>query len=73
MSTSELKITVLDLLKNTENKTLLNVIYDMLIADKGASEQTLSASQQKELMSRIENHKAGNSKSYSWEEVKLRS
>lgn len=70
MNTSELKTTVLDLLRDTQNKTLLSVIYDMLVVDKEEFNDDLSTAQQNELMNRIENHKSGKSKSYNWEEVK---
>ena len=70
MSTSELKLSIFELLSSTKNSKVLGAIYEILSSDSKGKRFTLSTIQQKEIDRRIKNHESGKSKSYSWEEVK---
>jgi putative addiction module component (TIGR02574 family) len=53
---------------NRADERVLNLIYGMMKAD--SETEVLSAGQQEDLDKRIANHKNGESKSYTWSEVR---
>ena len=72
MSTTELKISIFELLATTRDSKILKSIYALLKKQNAAlsDDFTLSAAQKKELDKRMKNHNSGKSKSYTWEEAK---
>ena len=55
---------------NQADERILNLFYGMMKADR--NESALTAEQQADLEKRIEQHKNGESKSYSWAEARAK-
>ena len=70
MSTSELKTSIVQLLQTTGDNRVLRVVHDILLSGKEGKAFKLSQSQEQELDKRRADHKAGRSRSYTWEEVR---
>lgn len=69
MSTVTIRKELQEYLNNADER-FIKLVYGMMQADKSSS--LLSEAERKELDKRIARHKKGESKSYSWEEVKAR-
>ncbi|MEM6526382.1 MAG: addiction module protein [Bacteroidota bacterium] len=67
MSTIKIREEVQEYL-NKADERFINLVYGMIQADK--SGPLLSATEREELDRRIARHKSGESKSYTWDEVK---
>ncbi|WKK80436.2 addiction module protein [Marivirga arenosa] len=70
MSTITLRKELQEYLNNADER-FIQLVYGMMQADK-SNDFLLSESERKKLDKRIARHKKGESKSYSWEEVKAR-
>ena len=68
MGTPQIRDIVHDYI-NQADERFIQLVYGMIQADK-SSDLLLTTSERKELDKRIARHKKGESKSYSWEEVK---
>ena len=55
---------------NRADDRVLNLMYGMMKAD--GAQEILTAGQQDDLRKRIERHKTGESKSYSWSEARAK-
>ena len=69
MSTMTIRKELQEYLNNADER-FLNLVYGMMQADKFSG--LLSEAEREELDKRITRHNKGESKSYSWEEVKTR-
>jgi putative addiction module component (TIGR02574 family) len=70
MSTVTIRKELQEYLNNADER-FIQLVYGMMQADK-SNDFLLSETERKELDKRIARHKTGESKSYSWEEVKTR-
>lgn len=57
---------------NQADDRFLQLVYAMVQADKKEEQELLSQEEKEELERRMERHRTGQSKSYTWEEVKAR-
>lgn len=71
MSTTEIRKELRQYI-NKADSHFIQLVYAMMKADEGDEDFILSPLQKKELDTRIKRHKSGESKSYSWKEVKQR-
>jgi hypothetical protein len=70
MTTILLKQHITKAVKEIDDKDFLEAVYTIVSNKAGETDFELTAGMKKELDARKENHKKGNSKSYSWENVK---
>lgn len=70
MTTSVLKKKLTKAIDNIEDADFLKALHTIVSSKTEETAFGLSATQKKELDRRMADHKAGRSKSYSWDEVK---
>ncbi len=70
MRTSTIREEVQDYISQADER-FIHLVYGMIQADK-SSEFLLSDSEHQEVKKRISRHRTGDSKSYTWDEVKKR-
>ena len=72
MTTTELRKELRQYIDKADSR-FITLVYAMMKADEeGEEDFVLSSAHKKELDTRVKRHKSGESKSYSWEEVKQR-
>lgn len=57
---------------NQADDRFIQLVYAMVQADKQEEKELLSQEEKEELEKRVERHRNGQSKSYTWDEVKSR-
>lgn len=70
MNTTKIKEELYQYINQADDR-FIQLVYAMVQADK-KEQELLSQEEKEELERRIERHKNGQSKSYTWEEVKAR-
>lgn len=64
------KLELIKMLMEVDKDSILQEIKEILYSEKHREKSQLTAEQKSELDKRMEKHLSGESKSYSWEEVK---